>query len=82
MKTKMCLALVLLCLVGCENPQEQFAREKKEWIEKTKRNAEIVVIDGCEYFLIFDIRSADTLPIGITHKGNCSNPIHSKQLEK
>jgi hypothetical protein len=32
---------------------------------------EIIVIEGCEYFKCFSPHS-----VIITHKGNCSNPIH------
>lgn len=27
--------------------------------------------DGCEYFIMYGLKK-----FGITHKGNCSNPIH------
>ena len=35
---------------------------------------EVVVIDGCEYFIYCPGSSGGMM----THKGNCSNPIHKK----
>lgn len=51
-----------------------------------KKGISIVTIEGCEYILVEQERShhtgsnssTDTMTAAITHKGNCSNPIHNK----
>jgi hypothetical protein len=40
-------------------------------IKELQKNTSVVVIDGCEY-LRFPLYYHD----GLTHKGNCKNPIH------
>jgi hypothetical protein len=43
---------------------------------ETQGNYSVVVIDGCEY-IECDYGLLDQRVYSLTHKGNCSNPIHS-----
>lgn len=49
--------------------------DRPEGSRTTKNNYDIVVIDGCEY-IEFDCGYAQCRVYSLTHKGNCSNPIH------
>ncbi len=47
--------------------------------EKNTTNPTVVTIEGCEYFSLTQYYGYVTL----THKGNCSNPIHkNKERDK
>jgi hypothetical protein len=64
------LALILLlCLCGCE-PQPVAERRAVEmgWLPD---KCFVVEVDGCQYVVYHDFYAG-----GITHKGNCTNPIH------
>ncbi len=42
-----------------------------------KKPSETIIIEGCEYLVIENGTTAmSNYSIAITHKGNCSNPIH------
>ena len=79
--------LFILCLVICfftactEKVEVVVTKEEKEAIEKKKNKAkedkhleryELIILDGCEYY-----RTGGWSDAGITHKGNCNNPIHN-----
>ena len=47
-----------------------------QWFEVEGKHVHVVVVDSCEY-LITHIGSSFGL---LTHKGNCKNPFHLKQI--
>ena len=61
------LTLSLLC-AGCKGSKTA---------EEVAKAPDITVIDGCEYITDQNRSSSyDSYSFAITHKGNCSNPIH------
>ena len=46
--------------------------------ELNSRYYKIVVVDGCEYITVGSPGYSD---FAITHKGNCSNPIHQSHID-
>jgi hypothetical protein len=69
MKTKLMLIALTIGVMGCT--ERNIPSQKTEYIVNTYGKVEIVVIDSCEY-LYGPWGNATVL----THKGNCSNPIH------
>lgn len=61
------LAAVVLLLTGCKPPGIQ-----EDISTKPEGAYRVVVLDGCEYLEGETYRSYYSL----THKGNCSNPVH------
>lgn len=59
------LLLSVLLLIGCEGNHEG----------TKKRNSKLFIetVDKCEYVIYIGYGHG-----GITHKGDCSNPIHAK----
>lgn len=68
MKTKLLILLVLGALVGCAPEDPKPATNGKAYWANDYRT---IVIEGCEY-IYMGSGNGQT----ITHKGNCSNPIH------
>jgi hypothetical protein len=59
-------------LIGYQNYTTE---ENPVTIEDIMKNAEIVILDGCEYY----VYSRSVYNKGysfMSHKGNCKNPIH------
>ena len=69
MKTKLMLIALAIGMMGCD--ESNVPSQKTEYMINTYGKVEIVVIDSCEY-LYGPWGNATVL----THKGNCSNPIH------
>jgi hypothetical protein len=69
MKTKLMLIILIIGMVSCN--ERNVPSQKTEYMINTYGKVEIVVIDSCEY-LYGPWGNATVL----THKGNCSNPIH------
>jgi hypothetical protein len=68
---KVLLATLLIGMVsGCEEPTVQ-KKTTPVVIKFGDKPLDIVTIEGCEYLISYYDRSRS-----ITHKGNCSNPIH------
>ena len=66
---KKLLPFILCCmLAGCDKNHFQEIQQKK-WAHEEMI---VVTIEGCEYF---EFGVFNSTPI-LTHKGNCSNPIH------
>lgn len=42
----------------------------------------IINIDGCEYISIEKYPNQSSAVLSVTHKGNCSNPIHIYKTNK
>jgi len=62
---KIIMAVLLLSLFSCGD------KDAKEILQQSAQNSyrenNVVIIEGCEYWIISG---------HITHKGNCKNPIH------
>lgn len=70
------LLLVMILLVSCYHPNV----EKKSTtyvIEPTHSPLEVILIDSCQYLYGYWGST-----IVLTHKGNCSNPIHPEHLRR
>jgi hypothetical protein len=66
------LALILLlCLCGCGEPPTDDKRAHE--LTRLTDACFVVEIDGCQYVIYHDTQYISG---GITHKGNCTNPIH------
>ena len=63
------LIILIIGMVSCN--ERNVPSQKTEYMINTYGKVEIVVIDSCEY-LYGPWGNATVL----THKGNCSNPIH------
>lgn len=55
-------------------PVKDCTYELPDGLVNYRKEVEIVVIDGCEYIVIGRGLDAQS----ISHKGNCSNPIHGQ----
>lgn len=70
------LLLIIILFTSCRQPNVDKA--PTEFVVKPENvPLDIVEIDGCEY-LFGDWGNATVL----THKGNCSNPIHPEHLRQ
>jgi len=69
---KKLLVLLGISLFGCDKQEERTVNEE---------NYKIKRIDGCEY-IEFDYGYSNYRVYSLTHKGNCSNKIHSKCTEE
>lgn len=66
--------LLPLILISCVEPTHKGVDvENGVVLEYTEYSLQQVTIDGCEYLY----RNGDSR-FGITHKGNCTNPIHDR----
>lgn len=72
----------ILTLSGCDKksvPEEDttIEREAEEGIQRViQGDAEIIIIEGCEY-IIYKANNGSNRGYGfMAHKGNCKNPIH------
>ena len=67
------LILALIGLVSCT--EEETVEVKKETINSTidAYAVKIVTIDSCQYLWVPKYKGA-----GLSHKGNCNNPIHKE----
>ncbi len=77
------ITFLAILLISCE-PEVEKEVEIDSELEKTTEeiikslyndDAEIITIDECEYIVIKYTFSKDSYGF-MTHKGNCSNPIH------
>ena len=68
---KIFLLLLLFSCFGCDEPNIQ---EKGTGVKVDNAGNEIKVVhyEGCEYLYLTKDRG-----VALTHKGNCSNPIHN-----
>ena len=71
MKTFFVLVAAVI-LVGCAPPRTQ-----QEMTEFVSNNTQVVVYDHCEY-LFTQTGAGNNYAMSLTHKGNCSNPVHNK----
>lgn len=70
MKTKLMLIVLIMGMVSCT--ERNVPRNKTKYVVgNSLAPLELVVVDSCEY-LYGSWGNATVL----THKGNCSNPIH------
>lgn len=62
------IAIMFCLLQRCDKSNSEIAQSR-----------EILVIDGCQYITIKNsLTAGSSYSFAITHKGDCSNPIHSK----
>lgn len=94
MGNKTIILFTIIFIFGCDNRQhitENINRTKtiiiqqEILIKKVQRNKDyaIVVIDRCEYIRYFHFIGVSGQGVsggGLTHKGNCYNPIHKNKL--
>lgn len=82
------ILVLTLSLIGCGNPNPSGQRTstvvdlnsteyRVQGNNLLERNVKLVVIDGCEY-LYGPWGNATVL----THKGNCTNPIHPEHTRR
>ena len=72
---KLFIAVMLLTLASCYEPNVK--REITDYVVTSKRRPlTIISVDGCQY-LFGDWGGATVL----THKGNCTNPMHKFKSE-
>ncbi len=64
---KSLIILLVLAMAGCNTPRGE---------RTTKDGYSIIKIDGCEYIEVKDFLGANNGYYSLTHKGDCSNPIH------
>lgn len=60
--------VLTVSLFGCDKQEERTVNNE---------NYKVKVIEGCEY-IEFDCGYSNYRVYSLTHKGNCSNKIHSK----
>jgi hypothetical protein len=74
------IALVICFFTACTETVV-VTKEEKQRMEQQKAlqaqsvnesEYEVIILDGCEYY-----RRGSWSDAGITHKGNCKNPIHN-----
>jgi hypothetical protein len=84
LKKSLSLAIfgILLITIGCDRKKDQEEDSVIEQMTETalhnaqNKDAEVIVIDGCEY-IIYSIKKDYNDGYGfMAHKGNCNNPIH------
>lgn len=73
MKTFILLVCTIM-LIGCGKPNVDIKRTDII-VREGYNSLNIIEIDGCQYFY-GDWGNATVL----THKGNCNNPIHTKEV--
>lgn len=66
---KLLIILIACICFSCESPKGEGVVQRDNFTIKT--------IDGCEYIEV-DYGILDNRVYSLTHKGNCSNPIHRK----
>ncbi len=71
------ILIVTSCETAYKNEETSFQSQTEKTLQSIKDGqVEIVKIDGCEY-LIYKEHIAANQGFGyMSHKGNCSNPIH------
>jgi hypothetical protein len=85
MKTILTLALfgVLMTSTGCEQEKlperdTEIEHTAEEMIQNViKDDAEIIIIDDCEYIIFKEAKGNNQGYGFMSHKGNCKNPIHN-----
>ena len=75
MKSKSNLLLVaLVVLVGCENNTRPSSFDSQKTV---KPGIKELTLEGCQYlFMDSGIEFSQNYTMTLTHKGNCTNPIH------
>ena len=73
--------LTLLISLGCEPPAPEedtpLEHQTENFIHKMKEgDLEIMIIEGCEYFIYKEVEGSNHGFGYMAHKGNCKNPIH------
>lgn len=67
------LMLLLFTVVACEDERVTNVHKENSGVIINNQELQEYTIDGCEYIVNADPAS---YRFAITHKGNCSNPIH------
>lgn len=72
------LILLVIGLVYAVNRKSTYNTVKGETVSESPIDAKVIVIDKCEYLMYRSYNGVAE----VTHKGNCSNPIHVYRTEK
>jgi len=69
------MTISLLSCTSEKNPQGVMG--STQWVKEDaiKKKHTVLTIDGCEY-IHSSVSYGQAGGLGLTHKGNCSNPIH------
>lgn len=70
MSATLAMAVGILALAGCTRETQ------KELTDRVANHTSIVVIDNCQY-IFWEKGLGNGTTISLTHKGNCTNHIHS-----
>lgn len=67
--------LISISLSSCD--EDQGFGGGTDWVKESSitNTYKTVKLDGCEYIYV-SVNSGYAGALGLTHKGNCSNPIH------
>lgn len=69
---KKIVLLLLLFTFSCKSDSKEL---KSPEIENNLDKFNVIIIEDCEY-LEYDKGALEYATYGLTHKGNCKNPIH------
>jgi len=82
-KTIISISLILIAFVSCdlqesqkENPNTDNSTIEQEIKNIPENKVTVIVYDGCEYIIYKEDKDANSSYGFMSHKGNCSNPIH------
>lgn len=85
MKLILNILMVAVIYIFCNSCSDKVKKEEDSILEKTTENdlhnitkgdVEIIIIDGCEYIVYKETDGANKAFGFMSHKGNCTNPIH------
>lgn len=75
--------LILTVLTSCnlqdaktDNGNSEISTIEQEIKNISVNKLSVIVYDGCEYIIYKEDKAANSSYGFMTHKGNCSNPIH------
>ena len=68
--------LIIILMVSCNSIPSVESKKTDHRLEGYHTNLKVVRIENCEYFVC-----GSGYGSVFTHKGNCSNPIHTKLLK-
>jgi hypothetical protein len=84
MKSQILIIFVLAVLSACDlQTIAELENKRVEPVELTSKDSssnefKILVYEDCEY-LVYKVKMDENTAFeGMTHKGNCSNPLHQK----
>ena len=81
------IALLAVMYIAKENPPKKPVKTEAQILaDDIVNNYQVVVIDGCEYIIYYQIKTGTGVGYKgfgyMAHKGNCNNPIHKYNIQK